>query len=153
MKRVLTAYLILILVCSCTPKERPVAYGTDECAYCKMIIMDHRYGAELVTQKGKISTFDAAECLIEYLYHNEELLQTAPFLLVTSYTEPDQLIDAKSAIYLVSKSMPSPMGAYLTAFSNEKAAGDYLAEKGGELYTWEELYANFRDIKREVIKE
>jgi len=130
-----------------------VAYGTDECAYCKMTVMDHRYGAELVTQKGKISTFDAAECLIEYLYHNEGLLQTASFLLVTSYTEPDQLIDAKSATYLVSKNMPSPMGAYLTAFSSGKVAGDYLAEKGGELYTWEELYTNFRDIKREVIKE
>jgi len=153
MMRVLLTYLILFILCSCTPKERPVAYGTDECAYCKMIVMDHRYGAELVTQKGKVSTFDAAECLIEYLYHHEELLQTASFLLVTSYTEPDQLIDAKSATYLVSKNMPSPMGAYLTAFSSGKAADEFLAEKGGKLYSWDELYTNFRDIKREVIKE
>jgi len=138
--KILNILFLLLLICSCTVKERPVAYGTDECAYCKMTVMDHRYGAELVTQKGKISTFDAAECLIEYLYHNEGLLQTASFLLVTSYTEPDQLIDAKSATYLVSKNMPSPMGAYLTAFSSGKVAGDYLAEKGGELYTWEEPY-------------
>ena len=145
--------LFILLSCSCSIKERPVAYGTDECAYCKMIIMDHRYGAELVTQKGKIYTFDAAECLIEYLYRNEGLEQNASYLLVTSYTEPDQLIDARSASYLVSKAMPSPMGAYLTAFSSRQTAEEYHAEKAGELYTWDELYADFRAIKVGVLRE
>ena len=148
-----TIILLIFFSCSCSVKERPVAYGTDECAYCKMTIMDHRYGAELVSQKGKIYTFDAAECLIEYLYHNEEVGQKASFLLVTSYTEPDQLIDARSATYLVSKAMPSPMGAYLTAFSNRQAAEEYQAEKAGELYTWDELYADFRAIKVGVLRE
>lgn len=118
-----------------------------------MTIMDHRYGAELVTRKGKIYTFDAAECLIEYLYHNEEIGQNASYLLVTSYTEPDQLIDARTATYLVSKAMPSPMGAYLTAFSKRQTAEEYQQEKAGELYTWDELYADFRAIKVGVLRE
>jgi len=153
MFRKCSLYLLIILVCSCKVKERPVSYGTDECAYCKMTIMDHRYGAELVTQKGKIYTFDAAECLIEYLYQNEEVGQNASYLLVTSYTEPDQLIDARSATYLVSKAMPSPMGAYLTAFSSRQTAKEYQQEKAGELYTWDELYADFRAIKVGVLRE
>ena len=115
--------------------------------------MDHRYGAELVSQKGKVYTFDAAECLIEYLYHKETVSQEALFLLVTSYTEPDHLIDAKNTTYLVSKEMPSPMGAYLTAFSDVDTAAEYLQEKGGKLYTWDELFENFRSIKRGVIGE
>lgn len=146
-------YLLLVLASACSIKERPVEYGTDECAYCKMKIMDHRYGAELVTQKGKVHTFDAAECLIEYLYHNEELAETASFLLVTSYTEPDQLIDALSATYLVSKAMPSPMGAYLTAFSSRQTAEEYQQKNAGNLYTWDELFADFRSIKVGVLKE
>ena len=151
MMRMFGFFLLIFLAASCTVKERPISYGSDECDYCKMTIMDHRYGAELVTQKGKAYTFDAAECLIEYLYHNEETGQNSKFLLVTSFTEPDHLIDAKSAIYLVSNGMPSPMGAYLTAFSDREIAQEYHQEKGGELFTWDELFEDFRAIKRGVI--
>ena len=153
MMRKFVLFLLLFLAASCSVKERPISYGTDDCDYCKMTIMDHRYGAELVTQKGKVYTFDAAECLIEYLYHNESIGQNATYLLVTSYSEPDHLIDAKNATYLVSKEMPSPMGAYLTAFSDGEIAAEYHEEKGGKLYTWDELFENFRSIKRGVLEQ
>ncbi len=153
MMRKYSLFLLLFLVCSCSVKEQPVSYGSDECAYCKMTIMDQRYGAELVTQKGKVFTFDAAECLIEYLYHNEDLVQSASYLLVTSYTEPDHLIDALSATFLVSKEMPSPMGAYLTSFSSRDVAEEYQHKNAGKLYTWDELFANFRSIKVGVLRE
>jgi len=146
-------FLLLFLTISCSVKERPVSYGSDECAYCKMTIMDHRYGAELVTQKGKVYTFDAAECLVEYLYRYEGSAEDFAYLLVTSYTEPDQLIDANSATFLVSKKMPSPMGAYLTAFSSRDVAKEYQNRNEGDLFTWDELYADFRSIKVGVLRE
>ncbi len=147
-------YLLIILVCasSCSVHERPINYGVDECAYCKMTIMDHRYGSELVTQKGKVYTFDATECLIDYLYYHEEMGAATKFLLVTPYTQPDHLIDATLATYLVSREMPSPMGAYLTAFAERDTAAAFQREKGGDLYTWQSLYKDFRAIKRNVIK-
>lgn len=139
-------FLVLIMS-SCTIKNRPIDYGTDDCDYCKMTIMDHRYGSELVSEKGKIYTFDAAECLIEYIYHNEEIGKNAHSILVTSYTTPDQLIDATTATYLVSREMPSPMGANLTAFSSKETAIEFQDSKGGNLYTWEELTSDFRAIR------
>ena len=144
--------LIVIWTTSCTVKERPIDYGIDDCEYCKMIIMDHRYGSELVTQKGKVYTFDATECLIDFLYNNEEVSATARYLLVTPYTKPDHLIDATSATFLVSREMPSPMGAYLSAFPDRDIAAEFLREKGGDLYTWEALYKDFRSIKRNAIQ-
>ena len=45
------------------------------------------------------------------------------------------------------------MGAYLTSFSEQAIALEYQQEKGGELYTWDELFENFRSIKREVIAQ
>ena len=153
MIRKYSLFLLIFLTCSCSVKERPVSYGSDECAYCKMTIMDHRYGAELVTRKGKVFTFDAAECLIEYLYQNEDLMQIARYTLVTSYTEPDQLIAANGAIFLVSKEMPSPMGAYLTTFSSRDVAEEYQLNKGGKLYSWDELFMDFRSIKVGVLRE
>jgi copper chaperone NosL len=133
--------------------ERPIEYGADECEYCKMMIMDQRYGSELVTEKGKVYTFDAAECLIEYLQYNEEMAEAARYLLVTPYTDPNHLIDARGATYLVSEQMPSPMGAYLTAFSDRQEATAFQSTKGGVLYTWEEIYKDFKSIRLKAIEE
>ena len=155
MKRDRGIYVILLtglLFASCSVKERPISYGEDECDYCKMTIMDHRYGSELVSDKGKIYTFDAAECLIDFLHQHEEIGVSAKYLLVTPYTQPDFLFDATRATYLVSKNLPSPMGAYLTAFSTYDTAAIYMQENTGELYDWETLRRDFRTIKRNVIE-
>jgi len=145
-------FAFLIFLASCNVSERPIAYGSDECDYCKMTIMDHRYGSELVTSKGKIYTFDAAECLIDFLYQNEEFAIAANHLLVTPYTHPDRLVDARSATFLVNRNMPSPMGAYLTSFSNIDTAKAFQGENSGTLYDWETLFRDFRAIKRNVIE-
>ena len=38
--------------------------------------------------------------------------------LTNNYTEPEVLIDATKAIFLISENVPSPMGAFLSAFKN-----------------------------------
>lgn len=145
--------LLILLLVSCKAYNRPINYGSDECEYCRMIVMDKRYGSELVTEKGKVYTFDSAECLIEYINHNEETVLKAHSIEVTSFDNPDHLIDARSAIYTVCEKMPSPMGAYLTAFSTREAAREIQISKGGYIYTWEELTTNFRLIRANAIKE
>ena len=145
-------FLLALLIVSCTVEERPIDYGTDDCEYCKMTIMDHRYGSELVTEKGKIFTFDAAECLLDYINYNEGIKEESKLLLVTPFTNPEKLIDARTATYLISRQMPSPMGAYLTAFSELETAKVYQESKGGDLYTWEELIKDFSAIRSDINK-
>jgi len=152
MNRILIA-LVVLLFTACNASEKPIEYGTAECAYCKMTIMDQRYGAELVTDKGKVYTFDAAECLIDYLYYNEDVASNASLLLITPYTHPNQLFDARQATYLISGKMPSPMGAYLTSFSDLETAKEFQASKGGELYNWDEIYKNYKSIRLNAIRE
>jgi len=149
-------YIIIALVLisiSCSISEHPIDYGTDECAYCKMIIMDHRYGSELVTDKGKVYKFDAAECLVDYMHYNEEIVLSASLLLVTPYTDPNMLYDARKASYLVSGKMPSPMGAYLNSFKDIETAREFQSTNGGDIYTWDELYANLKSIRLKAIEE
>ncbi len=145
--------MIILGIAACSVKEKPIEYGAAECAYCKMTIMDQRYGAELVTNKGKVFTFDAAECLIDYLYYNEEVATQASLLLITPYNQPNHLFDARQATYLVSGEMPSPMGAYLTSFADREIAEEFQASKGGELYNWDELYKNYKSIRLNAIRE
>jgi len=62
-------FLILLtaIIFGCSKNPQPISYGQDECEFCKMIVMDERYGAELVTGTGKIYFFDSIECLVGYL--------------------------------------------------------------------------------------
>ena len=65
--------------------------------------------------------------------------------LSNNYTEPEALIDATKATFLISENIPSPMGAFLSAFKNKSDAQKFQAEKGGVLYTWETLLVTFKD--------
>ena len=64
--------------------------------------------------------------------------------LVNDFDHPGELVDAKKATYLVSENIPSPMGAFLSAFSEQQAAQNTLDMNGGELYTWTEIKDQFK---------
>jgi len=61
------------------------------------------------------------------------------FYLTNHYLESEVLVDASKATFLISKNIPSPMGAFITAFENKVDAEKIKAEKEGTLYTWKEL--------------
>lgn len=129
---------LLVTLLSCTPEPKPIAYGQVNCAHCNMTVADNRYGAELVNDKGKPYFFDSAECLMAYANEQPEQAGKAAFLLVTDYTNPNELISAKDAHFLQAKALPSPMGMYLTAVADKAAATKMQQEVGGRLLTWNE---------------
>ena len=108
-----------------------------------MTIVDKVHAAEIVTKKGKVYKFDATECMINFM--NDFDASEIELYLSNNYTEPEQLIDAQKATFLISKNIPSPMGAYLSAFKNKADAEKMQSEKGGDLYSWEELLVHFND--------
>ncbi|MBC2839290.1 nitrous oxide reductase accessory protein NosL [Robiginitalea sp. SC105] len=136
MKRWIPLLLIAILS-ACQTGPRPIAYGTDGCHFCRMTIVDRQHAAELVTDKGKVYKFDATECMINYL-REVPGVEMAHYL-VTDFANPGGLTDAREASYLISENLPSPMGAYLTAFAHPGDAREALARFGGELYDWQQV--------------
>ena len=140
-------YLIMVILglgmLSCEIKPRPIAYGSEACHYCKMTIVDRQHAAQLVTDKGKIFNFDAVECLINYSPQLEEA--DIALKLCNHFTEPGELIPAEEAYYLISEGIPSPMGAFLTAFQTDDLAKNALREHGGEVFTWNELLIHWKD--------
>mgnify|MGYP001814081582 CR=1 FL=1 len=142
LKHYSTIALTLMLI-SCNVSPKPIEYGSDGCHFCKMTIVDKIHAAEIVTKKGKVYKFDATECMVNFL--KEFDTSEIALFLSNNYIEPEALIDATKATFLISKNIPSPMGAFLTAFKNKVDAEKIQAEKGGKLYTWEELLAHFKD--------
>ncbi len=128
---------LLLLFFSCNVKPQAIDYGNDGCHFCKMTIVDKVHAAEIVTKKGKVYKFDATECMVNFTkeFNTSEI----QLYLSNNYKDPETLIDATQATFLISENIPSPMGAFLSAFKSKEEAIKMQAEKGGKLYTWDQL--------------
>ena len=122
----------------------PIAYGTENCDFCSMRIMDNRFGAELITDKGRIKKFDSAECLLRELT-SEQNAATKYYriICVTNFKEPGHFIDARTAYYLKGSRINSPMGANLSAYTGKQPAMTDSTEYGGDIVSWTELKDSF----------
>ena len=129
------AIITLLLVSSCKVEPEQINYGKDGCHFCKMTIVDNQHASELVTDKGKVYKYDAIECLINDLKKRDSA--EVGMLLVNDYNNPGELISAESATFLISEGVPSPMGAFLSAFSDNADAETVKSESGGELFDWQ----------------
>jgi copper chaperone NosL len=109
-----------------------------------MTIMDHRYGTEVVSDKGKVYKFDSIECLVEFLEDRKNGEERFSLILFTPFDQPGKLVDATQSHVLHSKNLPSPMGMYLTAFEDEAIAMNFKENYGGKVYCWEGLNENFK---------
>lgn len=137
MHKYIILFFSLLPLFSCESGPESIRYGSDACHLCKMVIMDENFGAEFITEKGKVFKFDSDECLLDFLKANpgEKYRQ----LLVTDYARPGTLTDASKAIYLHSPNIQSPMGRNLASFASHDDALNMQGTMGGELIHWEHV--------------
>ena len=128
---------LLINFLSCAIEPVPIEYGADQCKACKMMIADQRFGAELITQKGKVYKYDALECLLEVV--QREGVDQFKYVLTVDFENPKTLMDAKSSYFLISPALPSPMGANLSSYNSKGRALASQAKNSGQVYDWEGL--------------
>jgi len=141
-KSLITSSLLILLgiTMSCSVKSSPIDYGGTACHYCSMTIVDKQHASQIVTDKGKAFNFDAIECMLNHVKEVEASTSIALYM-VNDYNEPGELIDATQAAFLITEAIPSPMGAFLTAFKTSEAANQLLKQNGGEVFSWKELLA------------
>ena len=144
MKKLL-AICLITLISGVVAAQPSIDYKKDVCSHCNMYIKDKLFSAVAIENDGKVHKFDAIECLVNYLRGQEE--GDYKQLLVADYSSKGKLIPAQQAIYLKSKGIASPMGAYLSAYSSLGDAKRVQIEKGGDIYDWEELKTRFRDSR------
>ena len=137
--KTLSYLLIIVFVFSaCNKEPKPIQYGEDQCDYCSMSIVQKTHSAQLVTEKGKQYKFDAIECMVNYVKDAPDKFENAN-LLVADYNQPGKMISAEEASYLISKNLPSPMGANLSAFATKDEAQKAQQKLDGQIYQWNDL--------------
>ena len=133
---------------SCTTDPEPINFGTDQCEHCRMLIIDNKFGAEIVSNKGKVFKFDAAECMVNYIKSGKINEPEISSYYVIDVSKPAHLTDALSAVYLISENFPSPMGANLSAFGNRADAESFQKTYQGEILDWKQLLEKFASRDR-----
>jgi len=120
---------------------RPIAYGRDECAWCRMTVSDARYGAVQLTAQGKQQVFDSIECLAAATLALEAGAQAraSSRSWVTDSMRPGTLVPAPVARYLRSEGPGSPMGKGFRAFASVAAAEREQRRNGGVTMSWDEV--------------
>jgi copper chaperone NosL len=147
MKKIILLFSIIMLVLSsCSKQPEPIAYGEDECEFCKMIVMDKRYGAELVTDKGKIYKFDSVECLVGYIDNKKLNEKDYSSAWVGNYSNPGNLIDAGKAIYLKNDELRSPMGLNVLAVETQDQFDIIFEKDGGKRLVWKDLFQLVKEM-------
>ena len=136
---------LMTLWVSCKVEPAEMNYGKDACDFCKMTIVDRQHAAQIVTDKGRASKFDAVECMLNQL--SEQGTEGLKFILVADYEIPGSLVDAENASYLVSEGIQSPMGANLSSFASRDGAAAMQKEHTGKVYDWKGICVKF-DVNR-----
>src|SRR5690606_42012723 len=100
-KKVETAVIMLFSLglFSCSNTEAvPISLNSDQFEHCKMSISDGKFGAEVITQKGRVYKFDDLFCMLEYTKSNPETAIKTYY--VHDYMQEIVLIPAQSAFYI-----------------------------------------------------
>ncbi len=129
-------FLCAVSLAACDYKPEPILFGTDDCAHCKMRIADGRFGAEMITSKGRVLKFDAIECMAGYYGEHVQSPSDIHSMWTIDYSKPQTLVRVEPAFFLHSLSLPSPMGMFLSSFEN-RADLELVREKHpGDVVDW-----------------
>ncbi|HET9053813.1 MAG TPA: nitrous oxide reductase accessory protein NosL [Cyclobacteriaceae bacterium] len=141
MKRI--SIIVFVLLFSCKPEPEALRYGHDVCHTCKMTLVDKKYGAELVTAKGKVYKFDDVNCMAGFIHSGYLNDQTISLTLITDYAQPGTLIPAEAAFYLKSDNLRSPMASGIAAFGSGEVLQKNKETLTGTELRWSEVLTQF----------
>lgn len=129
--------IVSFVIAACQSNPEPIVYGEDSCDNCKMTISDPKYGAELISDKGKIFKFDSIECLAAYsMIINSKTIAS---MWVTNFSTKENFINTNDALFLKSENLRSPMGLNLSAYKNPESLDKVKNEFGGVTISWKEI--------------
>lgn len=117
-RRPLSAAIVALSVAACGGGLPHIDFGRDACAECRMIVSDRRFGAVLVTQRGKELAFDSIECLLKYQARQPESAPRAVWVVAAE--APGTLIPLAESELTEDASLRPPMGK-LVSFGAARA--------------------------------
>lgn len=128
-----------ILLISCTTEPSPFVLGKDICDDCKMTIVDPKFGAQVITKKGRTYKFDDAHCLANFLKNSVVKTADIAQTVFINYENSQNFLDVNSSFFVVSPQLKSPMNSNAAAFPDQAKANRIATATGGKITDWSSL--------------
>ena len=138
MKNSLILFLMLLLL-SCNTQPQPLVIGKDECSYCKMPYADAKFGAEIITVKGKVYKFDDVSCMNNFTkaeLRKDEIIKS---MLIVNYSSNQTFLNTAETVFLISPQLHTPMNSGIAGFESKEKANSLLVNFPGEILSWHQL--------------
>ncbi|MBK9337338.1 MAG: nitrous oxide reductase accessory protein NosL [Lewinellaceae bacterium] len=133
------ALLLPLFFVQCSTGPQPIHYGTDNCAFCKMTLMDKRYGAEIMTKKGKAFKFDDVNCLVLFEQEGTVKPEDVAGRYITDFAHEGVLLELEKALFLHSDNLKTPMASQVAAFATPDDLEKIKTQTGGETLAWKQV--------------
>lgn len=139
--RYVTALLfpIVMMMQGCSNDPQPIAFGKDACHFCKMIISERSFGAELVTVKGKVYKFDDTHCIISFLKSGTLKETDKPEVYLVDYAQKEKLIPSSKAFLLQGDAIRGPMAGNTAAFETASSMQEFQQKWNAHQVKWNDL--------------
>ncbi len=133
--------LITFFVISCNSNQpKPIKLNSENCEFCKMTIANGKFGAELITTKGRYYKFDDVACMLQYAKSNQVMVK---MFFVNDYLKENELIPVEKSFFLKGGTISSPMRGNIATFSTSKEQKEFQAKLNAEAMTWEQVYNSY----------
>jgi copper chaperone NosL len=128
----------ILLLSSCSGSgPRALMLGREECAQCRMMITDPRFGAQVITTTGRVQPFDAIECAAAYAAATDPA--SIRGVWVSDFEHPGTWIEAHRAVFVSGATVASPMGQAVLALSADAPRDQPATRYGGRVSDWRAL--------------
>jgi copper chaperone NosL len=131
--------IFIIFISGCSVEPESIKVGSDNCHYCKMTISDDKFGAEVITKKGKIFKYDEIHCLNAEISEGGIDSANIKEMYFTDFCNGHSLIKSPNGFYLKSDRLKAPMGGDIAVFSSQDSLKVYLKQLGGEEITIDKI--------------
>ena len=135
-------FMVMLSISSCSAKPEPIKFGSDNCHYCKMTIIDNKYGAEVVTKKGKVFKYDDSHCLFSEISEKGLDIVTVKDFYFTDFCDGHNLAKGPESFFLRSDLLKAPMNGHIAAFLFHDSLTNTLKKLGGEEVSWNQLISS-----------
>ena len=127
----------VLFLSACESKPQAIKLNSDNCAFCEMTIADKRFGAELLTQKGRVYKFDDLSCMLRYMKEKKGAIYKG--IYISDYLSPNALTEIEKVTLIEGESVGSPMGGNIAAFSSKDSALVWQRKLAANVVLWDAL--------------
>ncbi len=128
-----------LLLQSCNTGPEAIVTGRDNCYFCKMTITDAKYGAEVITKKGKVYKFDDVHCTLSFLQAKMVEEKDIKDIYLVDFSGDHSLIKAGESFLLQSEEIRGPMNGNVIAFKNKDSMKGMSVQLKAEQVSWDKI--------------